>query len=158
MKQKLLLTFFLFLSLSSLFAQATAILESDTAFAKQFDIKEYFNVEITPEQRSQYKSEIEKLTVIIAAHPNETSAYINRGAYFSYLGFHVNAIKDYDEALKINKNIPEALYNRGVAKARYFYTIDSCKDIYASAQLGLEFAKVSFDRNCKRYANFIVSK
>ncbi len=158
MKQKLTLTFFLFIALQSLFAQAAAILESDTTFAKQFDVKEYFNVDITAEQRTQYKGEIEKLTAIINAQPNETSAYINRGAYFSYLGFHVNAIKDYDTALKINNDIPEALYNRGVAKARYFYTIDSCKDIYASSQLGLEFAKVSFDRNCKRYMNLILAK
>ena len=158
MIKKFLLTFSLLITIHSLFAQASAILDSDTAFAKQFDVKEYFNVDITPEQRAQYKSEIEKLTVIIAAHPNEASAYINRGAYFSYLGFHVNAIKDYDEALKINNNIPEALYNRGVAKARYFYTVDSCKDIYSSSQLGLNIALASFDRNCKRYTNLIVSK
>jgi tetratricopeptide (TPR) repeat protein len=158
MKKKLLLTFSLLITLQFVFAQASAILESDTAFAKQFDVKEYFNVDITIEQRAQYKSEIEKLTTIINAHPNEASAYINRGANFSYLGFHVNAIKDYDAALKINKDIPEALYNRGVAKARYFYTVDSCKDIYASSQLGLQLAQVSFDRNCKRYTNLIVAK
>jgi tetratricopeptide (TPR) repeat protein len=155
---KKLLFLLLLTGLKSLTAQSSAILETDTAFAKQFDVKEYFNVSITPEQRAQYKAEIEKLTAYINVHPTDASAYINRGAYFSYLGFHVNAIKDYDAALKINPSIPEALFNRGLAKARYFYTVDSCKDIYASSQLGLTLAQTSFDKNCKRYTNLIVAK
>jgi len=155
MRNTLLLIFTLF-SIDSAFSQATAILDIDTAFAKKFDVQEYFNVDITSEQRAQYKNEIEKLTQYLKVHPNEYTAYINRGAYFSFLGFHVNAIKDYDAALAIQNNIPEAIYNRGLAKARYFYTVDSCKDIYTASQLGLTQATTTFDKACKRYTTLIV--
>ena len=155
MKKRFLLILSFFCT-SVAFSQATAILDTDTAFAKKFEVKEYFNVDITAEQRIQYKNEIEKLTKYLEAHPNEYTAYINRGAYFSFLGVHVNAIKDYDAALAIQNNIPEAIYNRGLAKARYFYTVDSCKDIYSASQLGLAQATATFDRACKRYTSLIV--
>ncbi len=137
-------------------AQVTNILSADTAFARKFKIDEYFNMDLSPEDRQHYKEEIEKLTQYIDKTPPDCSALVNRGAYFSYLGFYVNAIKDYDAALNLNPNIPEALYNRGIAKSRFLYTYDGCKDIFKSGQLGLTQATTSFQNNCKRYTALLV--
>ncbi len=143
--------FFIFLLVQISRAQSASILASDSTFAKAFDINEYFNVDLAPEERQKIKDEIIKLTDVLEKHPNEYSIYINRGANFSYLGFHVNAIKDYDKALELKNDLPEAYYNRGLAKARFFYNVNSCKDIYAAANLGLVQAQTVFDKNCKRY-------
>lgn len=137
-------------------AQVAEILEEDTAFARKFKVEEYFNIDISPEERQHYKEEIEKITDYINKSPADYSAFVNRGAYFSYLGFYVNAIKDYDVALKLNSEVPEAYYNRGVAKSRFLYTYDSCKDIFKASQLGLAQATTSFQNNCKRYTALLI--
>ena len=147
--------FFLIISFVSK-GQVSEILSTDTAFARKFKVEEYFNIDITPEQRQHYKDEIEKLTEYLNKVPQDYSAFINRGAYFSYLGFYVNAIKDYDAALNLKSDLPEALYNRGIAKSRFLYTYDSCKDIYKSSELGLKQASISFENNCKRYTSLMV--
>ncbi|MCX6182107.1 MAG: tetratricopeptide repeat protein [Bacteroidetes bacterium] len=149
--------FFLIISAVSK-AQVSNILSTDTAFARKFKVDEYFNIDLTPEQRQHYKSEIEKLTEYIEKSPPDCGALINRGAYFSYLGFYVNAIRDYDAALALKSDFPEALYNRGVAKARFLYTFDSCKDIYKAKELGLQVAATSFENNCKRYTALLVKQ
>jgi tetratricopeptide (TPR) repeat protein len=137
-------------------AQVTNILSADTAFARKFKIDEYFNMDLSMEDRQHYKEEIEKLSLYIDKTPPDCSALVNRGAYFSYLGFYVNAIKDYDAALNLNPNIPEALYNRGIAKSRFLYTYDGCKDIFKAGELGLAQGVSSFQNNCKRYTALMV--
>lgn len=154
-KRGFLSVFFLIFSFVAT-AQVTTILDSDTAFARKFKVEEYFNIDISVEERQHYKMEIEKITEYINKSPADCSALINRGAYFSYLGFYVNAIRDYDAALSLKVDLPEAYYNRGIAKSRYMYTYDSCKDIFKAGELGLEPAKMSFQNNCKRYTALLV--
>ncbi|MFM7024270.1 MAG: hypothetical protein ACKOXB_14960 [Flavobacteriales bacterium] len=158
MKRVLLFSSFLLAISWSASAQVTEILASDTAFARKFKVDEYFNIDLTPEQRQKYKDEIEQLTLYINQQPQDYAAFINRGAYFSYLGFYVNAIKDYDVAIALKNDVPEVYYNRGIAKARFLYTYDSCKDIYKAKELGLTQAVTSFENNCKRYTNLLVKQ
>ena len=146
-----LIGFFFLLSLA-VRAQVSPILSSDTAFAREFNVSEYFNIDLSSEKREYYKKEIAKFTDDLILYPADYYTYLNRGALFSYLGFYVNAISDYDQALKLKSDIPEAYFNRSIAKARFLYTYDSCIDMRKAIELGLPQAAAAFERNCKRYS------
>lgn len=129
--------------------------ESDSTEAEaeteEFDIDKYFNPNISEEERALHKKNIQQFTDRIKANPNDVSAYVNRGAYYSYLGLYPQAIKDYNKAIELYPGIPEVWYNRGLAKARFVYTLDACKDLKKAQDLGLAQAKGVIIQNCGRY-------
>lgn len=129
--------------------------ESDSteveAETEEFDIDKYFNPNISDEERALHKKNIQQFTDRIKANPNDVSAYVNRGAYYSYLGLYPQAIKDYDKAIELYPGIPEVWYNRGLAKARFVYSLDACKDLKKAEGLGLAQAKGVIIHNCGRY-------
>ena len=123
----------------------------EEAKTESFDIDKYFNPNISDEERAIHKKNIQQFSDRIASKPSDVSAYVNRGAYFSYLGLYVQAIKDYDKAIELYPGIPEVWYNRGLAKARFVYTLDACKDLKKAQDLGLAQAKGVIIQNCGRY-------
>ncbi len=132
------------------------VTEEDTTKAEktateEYDIEKYFNPNMTDEERALHKQNIQQFTERIEANPSDVAAYVNRGAYYSYLGLYVQAIKDYDKAVEIYPNIPEVYYNRALAKARFVYTLDACMDLKKANELGLPQAKALIDQNCKRH-------
>ena len=67
------------------------------------------------------------------------------------MGLHVQAIKDYNKALTIDDSQPIIYYNLALSKARFFYTLDACKDLKKSSDLGLKQAGVIMIQKCGRH-------
>lgn len=133
-----------------IYVNETDSAETETK-TEEFDIDKYFNPNISDEERALHKKNIQQFTDRIKANPNDVSAYVNRGAYYSYLGLYPQAIKDYDKAIELYPGIPEVWYNRGLAKARFVYTLDACQDLKKAQDLGLAQAKGVIIQNCGRY-------
>lgn len=55
---------------------------------------------------------------MLAADPEQSNAYIDRGIVFIQLGNNEAAIKDYSKAIKFDPLHFEAYSNRGVARVR----------------------------------------
>ena len=123
----------------------------DSTATEKYDIDKYFNPNMTDEERALHKQNIQQFSDRIEENPNDVAAYVNRGAYYSYLGLYVQAIKDYDAAIEIYPNIPEVYYNRALAKARFVYTLDACMDLKKAYELGLAQAKALIDQNCRKH-------
>lgn len=121
------------------------------AKTEAFDIDKYFNPNISDEERALHKKNIQQFSDRITSNPKDVSAYVNRGAYYSYLGLYPQAIKDYDKAIELYPSIPEVWYNRGLAKARFVYTLDACQDLKKAQDLGLAQAKGVIIQNCGRH-------
>jgi tetratricopeptide (TPR) repeat protein len=116
-----------------------------------YDLEDLFNLDLTEAERAQAKAIIEVFTQQIKEDSTDVAAYINRGAYWSQLGLHVQAIKDYNEALAIDSNQPIVYYNRALSKARFFYTYDACLDLKRANDLGLQQAGNLLNTKCGRH-------
>ena len=69
-----------------------------------------------------------------------------------------DAINDYNRALEIDSLLPEAYYNRGIARGRFRYTKNACIDIYKAYELGLTKAKDLFKDKCGMYQTTLIIK
>lgn len=116
-----------------------------------YDVTDLFNLDLTESEREQAKAIIEVFTEQIKADTSDISAYINRGSYWATLGLHVQAIKDYNLALKIDQDQPIIYYNRALSKARFFYTYDACLDLKKARDLGLQQAGTVLSQKCGRH-------
>lgn len=116
-----------------------------------YDIDDLFNLDLTEAERAQAKAIIEVFTQQINEDSTDAAAYINRGAYWSQLGLHVQAIKDYNRALEIDSTQPIVYYNRAISKARFFYTYDACLDLKRAYDLGLQQAGELLNTKCGRH-------
>ena len=70
---------------------------------------------------------------------------------WAQLGLHVQAINDYNQALKIDPDQPIIYYNRALSKARFFYTYDACLDLKKSSNLGLLQADKLLNTKCGKH-------
>lgn len=116
-----------------------------------YDVTDLFNLDLTESEREQAKAIIEVFTEQIKSDTSDISAYINRGSYWATLGLHVQAIKDYNLALKIDENQPIIYFNRALSKARFFYTYDACLDLKKARDLGLQQAGTILSQKCGRH-------
>ncbi len=114
------------------------------------NIDKYFNTNLTEKERQYYYSKIHDYSVSLRENPTP-QAYVNRGVSYAKLGLYPDAISDYNRALRIDSLYSYALFNRGVARARFRYTKRSCMDIKKSYELGLKQAKQVYDNNCGLY-------
>ena len=115
---------------------------------KDFDLESTFNKDLTQDQRQAIKDQIYNYSQMIRADSTDARAYINRGAKYSQLGLYPDAISDYHRAIKIDSTIPEAYFNRGVARARFRYTKIACMDVKRAAEMGLDVAFSTYEKNC----------
>ena len=122
-----------------------------SGFSQNSSLENQFNKTLTPEQRKAYKDEIQINSKKIHDNPTEYIYYLRRGVAYSSLGLHPDAIADYNKVIKLNPKIPEAYYNRGIARARFRFTKTSCKDVKKAGDLGLENAKTLYAEKCKMY-------
>ena len=122
---------------------------TDTSVDYQLD--DLYNLDLTPAERAQAKAIIDVYTKQIKDNPKDIGAYTNRGAYWAQLGLHVQAINDYNQALKIDPDQPIIYYNRALSKARFFYTYDACLDLKKSSHLGLLQADKLLNTKCGKH-------
>jgi tetratricopeptide (TPR) repeat protein len=115
--------------------------------------KDYFNRNLTNNERIQLKNQIHNLSIKIRNNPKQAKLYLNRGVVYSKLGYHSDAIQDYNRALKLDSLIPEAYFNRGISRARFRFTQASCSDIKKAYTLGLQQAKTVYNKQCKMFEN-----
>jgi tetratricopeptide (TPR) repeat protein len=54
-------------------------------------------------------------SAVIQAGQDSANAYNNRGVIYRLKGEYDRAIKDYDEAIWLDSNVPASFYNRGIA-------------------------------------------
>ncbi|GAB4293280.1 MAG: hypothetical protein Kow0068_18410 [Marinilabiliales bacterium] len=118
---------------------------------QDFDLEKTFNPSLSDSQRTAIKTKIENYNQQIIDDSINAILYLNRGVEYSKLGLYPKAINDYNLCIKYDSLIPEAFYNRGLAKARFRYTKDACKDIKKAYELGLETAKQTYLKNCGLY-------
>jgi tetratricopeptide (TPR) repeat protein len=115
---------------------------------KDFNLEKCFNRSINDQERDKVKQDIYDYSQMIRENPNEAIYYLNRGVSYATLGLYPDAINDYNAAIKINAGIPEAFYNRGLARARFAYTKAACVDIKKSAEMGLGIAGQVYENKC----------
>ncbi|MEO6162621.1 MAG: tetratricopeptide repeat protein, partial [Candidatus Binatia bacterium] len=72
-----------------------------------------FNEGVKQYKSAKYKEAVAAFNRAIKAAPKSDEAYNNRGLAYAKLGQQDNALKDYDEALKLNPNLTDAQFNRG---------------------------------------------
>lgn len=73
--------------------------------------------------------------------PHFFEAYYNRGIVWHRMGLHYKAIVDFDRALEIRKNDPDALYFRGLAHEASAQLDRGLKDLEKAAKKGHHQAK-----------------
>lgn len=140
MRTLLLATFIGLFQLSQ--AQSTAV---DSAQTK---IEKYYNTGISDSLRTVYKVQVEHMNKYIAQDSLNPKAFLQRGIYYTQLGFQVKAIADYDKSIELDSNESVAYFNRGLAKARFSYTYDACYDLKMAVKLGIEQAKDVYLSSC----------
>ena len=134
--------FLLILINSNVFAQ-----QSSNKQIASNNIDKYFNTSLTEKERQYYYSQIHDYSVSLRDNPTP-EAYVNRGVSYAKLGMYPDAISDYNRALRIDSLYSYALFNRGIARARFRYTKRACMDIKKSYKLGIKQAKQVYDDNC----------
>lgn len=117
----------------------------------EYDLDDLYNLDLTPAERAQAKAIIEVYSNQIKDDPKDIGAYTNRGAYWAQLGLHIQAINDYNQALKIDPDQPIIYYNRALSKARFFYTYDACLDLKKASNLGLLQADKLLSTKCGKH-------
>ena len=125
-------------------AQQTKI---DSAQSK---IQKYYNNDLSDSLRNDYKAKIAHMDKYIAQDSVNPKAFLQRGVYYGMLGLSVEAISDYDMAIKLNDNQPIAYFNRALAKARFRYSYDACYDLKKAYILGLDQANEIFNSYCRK--------
>ena len=113
--------------------------------------KDNFNKSLTTKQRQDLKNKIHDYSQIIKEDKNNPTLFLNRGVVYSQLGYYNEAITDYNTALKIDSTMSQAYYNRGLSRSRFRYTKRSCGDIKKSYKLGLDIAKNTYIKHCRKY-------
>ena len=97
----------------------------------QFESSQGVDNDITNE------SVIEDLTTAIRLNSSNAFLYYDRGNVYANLKNYTQAINDYTEALKIDKNLPEAYYNRGLSLIYNEKKDLGLKDLSKAGELGL---------------------
>ncbi|MFL2582521.1 MAG: hypothetical protein ACJ0QJ_05120 [Flavobacteriales bacterium] len=146
-----LILLFIFILLTTVsFAQKKAVIDSaiDSVDVK---IEKYYNTGISDSLRNHLKAQIKYMNKYISKDSLNSKAFLQRGIYYSQLGFQVKAIADYDKSLKLDSNESVAYFNRGLAKARFRYSYDACYDIKKAHNLGIEAAEDIYQAYCKMY-------
>ena len=145
---------FLFITFMLLFvdsyAQKRVVIDSaiDSVDTK---IEKYYNTGISDSLRNHLKAQIEHINKYITKDSSNPKAFLQRGIYYSQLGFQVKAIADYDKSLQLDSNESVAYFNRGLAKARFRYSYDACYDIKKAHNLGIDAAENIYKSYCKLY-------
>ncbi len=120
------------------------------SFAQQ-SYKDNFNKELTQTERANYKQQIYECSQKINSNKKNPELLVNRGVVYSKLGYHSDAISDYNNAIKIDSTFALAYFNRGISRSRFKYTKMSCADIKKAYELGLKSSKTTYLNNCKMY-------
>lgn len=145
-----ILTILFFLSFSMGHAQSN---KKDNS-----QLDKYFNTSLTQDQRQTIYKQIADYSEKIRQAPENPANYINRGVCYAQMGMYPDAINNYNNALKKDSLLPEAYYNRGIARGRFRYTKNACIDIQRAYQLGLTQAKKLFDKKCGMYVDTLAKK
>ncbi|RKX17148.1 MAG: hypothetical protein DRP35_11440 [Candidatus Zixiibacteriota bacterium] len=135
-----------------------SLTKGQTTKKEGFQLNNYFNTSMTQDQRQAIYKQIANYSAKIRQSPEEPANYINRGVCYANMGLYPDAISDYNHALKIDSLLPEAYYNRGIARGRFRYTKSACIDIYRAYKLGLTQAKDLFDNKCGMYQTTLAIK
>jgi hypothetical protein len=114
-------------------------------------VQKYYNNDLSDSLRKDYKAKIAHMDKYIAQDSVNPKAFLQRGVYYGLLGLSVEAISDYDIAIKLNDNQPIAYFNRALAKARFRYSYDACYDLKKAYILGLDQANKIFNSYCNLY-------
>ena len=117
----------------------------------QSKIQKYYNNDLSDSLRNDYKAKIAHMDKYIAQDSVNPKAFLQRGVYYGMLGLSVEAISDYDIAIKLNDNQPIAYFNRALAEARFRYSYDACYDLKKAYILGLDQANEIFNSYCRLY-------
>jgi len=117
----------------------------------QSKIQKYYNNDLSDSLRNDYNAKIAHMDKYIAQDSVNPKAFLQRGVYYGMLGLSVEAISDYDMAIKLNDNQPIAYFNRALAKARFRYSYDACYDLKKAYILGLDQANEIFNSYCRLY-------
>lgn len=121
----------------------------------QTKIEKFYNTGISDSLRAVYKAQVEHMTKYIAQDSINPKAFLQRGIYYTQLGFQVDAINDYDKAIALDSTESVAFFNRGLAKARFRYSYDACYDLKKAHQLGIEQAEEIYKSYCRLYQSKI---
>lgn len=147
-----LLLLLLFISGLS-FGQTTSVDSS-----KQ-ELEKYFNKNLSDSLRNVYKARLEHMNNYIRKDSTSSKAFLERGICYTLLGLHAESIHDYSEAINLDSTSSIAFFNRGLAKGRFMYSLDACKDLYKSYELGVDDAMEVVVIQCSRYHKMLgVSK
>ena len=94
-----------------------------------------------------YRKAIIEFTQVIAANPNNETAYFYRGISNSLVGNKREAIEDYTKAIEINPKLTNAYYYRGLILARDLRQYqEALSDFNRAIQLNPKLANVYADR------------
>ena len=117
----------------------------------KFQVEKYYNTELSDSLRAMYEAKLEHMNKYIAQDSLNAKAYLQRGIYYTCLGLHPESITDYSKCLELDSTESIAYYNRGLAKGRFLYSLDACKDLKSAFDLGVEDALDVLVVHCRRY-------
>ena len=117
----------------------------------EFQVEKYYNTELSDSLRAFYEVKLAHMNKYIAQDSLNAKAYLQRGIYYTCLGLHPESIMDYTKCLELDSAESVAYYNRGLAKGRFLYSLDACRDLKSAFDLGVEDALDVLVVNCRRY-------
>ena len=85
----------------------------------------------------------------MAADPDNSTAYNNRGGAKLNQGDAKGALADFNKAISLKKDYADAYDNRGKAKITLGDKAGACEDWQKASSLGLETSKDLIEKYCK---------
>ena len=90
-------------------------------------------------QKTNNTLAVEHFTKLIAKDPKDALSYSRRGKAYAGLKKHEEAMKDYDQAVRLKPDLAEAYVNRAVARFVLKDYDKSWEDVHKARSLGGEF-------------------
>lgn len=104
-------------------------------------VEAFINRGLTKKMLGDFNGALADLDRVIDEYPDNPELLKNRGNLFLLFGSYHQALDDYSEALKLDRNYAEAYYNRALTHFLLYDNISGCADLEKSANLGFTKAK-----------------
>lgn len=137
-----------FLMCSSFYYSRAQVTTNDSS---QVKLEQYFNTSISDSLRNVYKAKIDHISKYLIKDSLNPQAFLERGMCFTILGLHNKSIIDYNKTIQLDSTNGVAYFNRGLAKARFIYSIEACRDLKLAYDYGVDNAQVILIQQCSRF-------
>eukprot|EP00347_Sterkiella_histriomuscorum_P006605 403352130 len=115
--------------------QAIRMYEKALFYAENDFISSEFHLGKMLHLTNQFQEGLKRLSNVVSKIPDDIEVYIQRGQVYQDMGNHQFAVKDFNKALELNSEKPEAFYYRGISKMKSKLYYEALEDFQRSKNL-----------------------